>query len=190
MKYCSQFGATLPLLLSITLLTACGFHPRGQISINNNMETLAISGHNLKYVRALTRELTNSGIKITDMAPYRLKIVKVEKQPMEAFHPSARYYEKCLTLKVVYQLETHDQLTMFDPIELTEERHITENKDLTNAAHSEDILTYNEMTKDLIFRTINRISKISGEKLRQEEDRVRKASILEKSRTNKRLRTE
>ena len=180
MKYCLRLGASLPLLLAISLLTACGFHLRGQMGINSEIATLAVTGNNKSYVRQLTRALTDTGIQVTDNAPYRLKVLKVDQNTGERTHASAGRYEKLLKLSILYQLETQDNLPLFQPVELTAERYVSQDQNLTNAAQSEENLTYQELRQDLIFRTVNRVANISGENLKQEESRIRKAIALEK----------
>ncbi len=179
MKYRLRLGTFLPFLMTISLLSACGFHLRGQMDINSEIATLAVSGTDQAYVRQLSKALTNTGIQVTDSAPYRLRVMKVQKETGERTHATAGHYERLLKLSVIYRLETQDKLPLFKPVELSSERYVSQNQNLTNAAQSEEDLTFQELSQDLLFRTVSRVAGISGEKLKEEEARARKAMTME-----------
>ena len=47
------------------------------------------------------------------------------------------------------------------------------------SAQSEEDLTFQELSQDLLFRTVSRVAGISGEKLKEEEARAREAMTME-----------
>ncbi len=179
MKNPFRLGSILTLLVTVTLLTACGFHLRGTMDINSDIARLAVAGDDPAYIQQLTRALTNSGIEVTDSAPYRLRVLQVKKDTGKQSHASVGFYERLLKLSIRYRLETQDNLKLFEPVEFSAERYVSQDKNLTNAAQSEQSLVFQELGQELLFRTINQVTAIPGEKLRNEEARVRKIQAME-----------
>ncbi|MDP0588640.1 MAG: hypothetical protein QS748_05365 [Candidatus Endonucleobacter bathymodioli] len=181
MKFCLRLGTSLPLLCVISLFTACGFHLRGKINVNSEIGILAISGSDQIFIRQLAKALSDTGIQIAESAPIRIKIIQLQKSAGERIHGSVGYYQKLLKENILYQIETEDNLPIFSPVEVAVERHVSQDQDLTNAAQSEESITYKELRQDLIFRMVNAVTSISVEKFKEEEIRVR-ALALEKKR--------
>lgn len=171
--------AILPLLLVISLLTACGFHLRGNLDIASEVSQIAVSGNDRTYIRDLTQALNKSGIQVTELAPYRLRVLDIRQEDVGQNRSATGTYEERLTLRVVYQLETNDGLPLFSPVEMNSERYITLNQNYSNAAQSEIDLTFREMRQDMIYNTVRRTAGISKEILKAEVDRARKAHQLE-----------
>ncbi len=175
--------AILPLLLLISLLTACGFQLRGQLDIASEVSQLAISGGDLSYVRQLSQALQNNGIEISDNAPYRLQVLDVTQDSDNQARATAGYNEHLLSLKITYRLETADGLQLFEPFKLSSERYITLDQNQVNAGFSEEDINFKELKQDLINTTVRRIGGISGDKLREEEARVRKIRQMKQEKT-------
>ena len=171
--------APVPLLLLVSLLTACGFQLRGQMNLNSDLTRLAVSGGDSLYIRQLTKALNNNGIEVTDAAPYRLRILSVEKKGNKQIQASAGRYERQLVLTAAYQLETQDGLALFGPVELSNSRYISYDQNQTNAAQAEENLAYKELTQELVYTTVRRVAGISGSKLEEEVARARKARQVE-----------
>ncbi|WP_257280053.1 MULTISPECIES: hypothetical protein [unclassified Endozoicomonas] len=173
-------GAILPLLLITSLLTACGFQLRGKVDIASEIAQLSVSGSDLPFVRELKKALTLSGIEITDNAHYHLQLVSLERTTGDEIQASAGQYERLLTLKATYQLSTNDGLKLFDPIVLSNERFMFQDRNLTNAAQSEEAIIFDQLRQELLLTSVRRVAGISGEVLRQEEERARKARETER----------
>ena len=174
-----RLAAILPLLLITSLLTACGFHLRGNLDIASEVSRIAVSGSDRGYIRDLTHSLNQSGIQVTELAPYRLRILDIRQETSGQNRSATGNYERRLTLRVIYQLETDDGLPLFTPVELTSERYISLDQNQSNAAQSETDLTFRELRQEMIYNTVRRTAGISGERLEAEVERARKAHQLE-----------
>ena len=172
-------GIILPLILVTSLLTACGFQLRGKMDIASEVAQLAVSGSDLTYVRDLRRTLTRTGIEVTDTAPYRLRLINLERVTGERNLASAGRYEQLLTLNATYQLETSDGLPLFDVIRQSSERSVSQDRNQANAARNEESIIFNELRQELLMNTVRRIASLSGDALRREEERARKVRQME-----------
>ena len=186
MNYCLRPLASLPLLLAISLLTACGFHLRGQMDINSELANVSVVGNDTGYVRQLTRTLNNAGFHVIPDAPYKINILSVDQKVGERTHSTAGFHEKLLQLKVTYQLATDDNLPLFEPVELTAERYVSEDENLINASASENKLVYEELREDLLFRMMNTLAAMPTDKLQQEVERARKVAEQEQQQRQQR----
>ena len=179
MTLSTRLATLLPLLLITSLLTACGFHLRGNLNVASEVSQIAVSGNDRAYVRDLTRSLDKNGIQVSELAPYRLRVLDIRQESSGQNRSATGTYERQLTLRIIYQLETDDGLPLFLPVEMNNERYITLNQNQSNAAQSEMNLTFKEMRQDMIYNTVRRTAGISGEKLEAEVERVRAARQLE-----------
>lgn len=166
-------GAILPLLLMVSLLTACGFQLRGQMDISSELAELSVSGGDRDFARDLRKALAMTGINIHDHAPYRLIVVDVDQNTGQRSQSSAGSYEHLLTLSVTYQMETDDGLKLFLPMTISTERFFTQNQNQSNASSNEKRIIFRELRQELISTTVRRVAAMSGETLRQEAERVR-----------------
>ena len=174
-----RLAARLPLLLIISLLTACGFHLRGNLDIASEVSQIAVSGSDRTYIRDLSRSLNKNGIQVSELAPYLLKVLDIRQESSGQNRSATGSYERRLTLRVIYQLETADGLPLYSPVEMNAERYITQNQNQSNAAQSEIDLTFKEMRQEMIYNTVRRTAGISGVKLEAEVERAREAHRLE-----------
>lgn len=173
-------GAILPLILLTSLLTACGFQLRGKIDVASEIAQLSVSGSDIAFVRDLRNALSFAGIEIVDGAHYHLQLIRIEQKTKDTSQGSAGRYERLLTLKATYQLQTEDGLKLFGPIELTNERYMFLDQNQTNAAQNEQNIIYKELRQDLIMTTVRRVAGISSAALTKEEERARKVREMER----------
>lgn len=94
----SRTVAAFTLLLSISLLSACGFHLRGVYEVPEEMRQLSLETGNADpaLVRSLERALRQSGIAIQQEAGYQLTIL------------SARQSRNSLTLNSSAQVDEYE----------------------------------------------------------------------------------
>ena len=171
--------ATL-LLISLTgLLTACGFHLRGKMDIASEIAHLSVSGDNIPYIRALKSALVSTGITVTDDADYQLRLLSLEKDEGKQTAASAGRYERTLSIKATYQLQTQDGLNLFAPMVIANERYLYEDKNQVNAAQSEEAYLFRQLQQELISSTVRRIASMSGDALNKEEARAKAAAEAE-----------
>ncbi|MDD7805498.1 MAG: hypothetical protein PUP46_08065 [Endozoicomonas sp. (ex Botrylloides leachii)] len=174
MEYCLRPATSLLILFITGLLTACGFHLRGQMDIHSDLATLSVTGTDISYVRQLTRALTNSGFKVIPDAPYRLNVLNVSQKTNSRNQATEGYYEIGLEIKVTYQLATEDNLPLFAPVTLTAERDVSENKNLVNASSSENSIVYQELRENLLSQITRKIAAIPNDQLQLEVAKSRK----------------
>ena len=174
-----RLASILPLLLIISLLTACGFHLRGNLDIASEVSQIAVSGNDRAYIRDLSRSLNKNGIQVTELAPYRLNVLEIQEESTGQNRSATGNYERRLTLRVIYQLQTADGLLLYSPVEMNAERYITQHQNQSNAAQSEIDLTFKEMRQEMIYNTVRRTAGISGARLEAEVERARKVRKLE-----------
>ena len=169
----------LPLLVIASLISACGFQLRGNMDVAAQISQLAISGNDTSYVRDVSRALEHVGITINPAAAYHLRILEVERKTGKETLASAGRYDRLLTFKVVYQLETSDGLKLFTPTELSNERYISQDRNYTNANQAEMDITFKELRQDMITSMVRRVASISGSRLEQETERAKKVHQLQ-----------
>ena len=174
-----RLAAILPLLLITSLLTACGFHLRGNLDIASEVSQIAVSGNDRTYIRDLSRSLNQSGIQVTELAPYHLRVLDIRQETSSQNRSATGSYESRLTLRVIYQLETADGLPLFTPVEMNAERYISQNQNQSNASQSEIDQTFRELRQEMMYSTVRRTAGISGARLEAEVERAREAHRLE-----------
>ncbi|MGB1271439.1 MAG: hypothetical protein ACPG5T_05145, partial [Endozoicomonas sp.] len=177
--------AALFLLLTLSsLLTACGYHLRGKMEVPTELAQLAVSGGNHDIVHLLSRSLESTGIRITNIAPYRLRILDARQNNGQQTQASSGYYEKRLSMSILYQLETADGLPLYQPVELNRERNMTWNQNQANAGESEERIIFKELRQELIATTVRRVASISSDALEAEAERAREVQRLEQEQDN------
>ncbi|MFK0572062.1 hypothetical protein [Endozoicomonas sp.] len=184
MTYTLRSVSMLTLLLLTCLLTACGFQLRGQMETASELKQLAVSGSDPVYIRYLSRAMERSGIEISAQAPYRINIIRVERDADQQTAATAGYFEQRISMTVAYQLQTSSGLSLFAPVELTRERYITQNQDTPNASESEQTIIRSELRQELIATTLRRIHSLSESALAEESEKARaiKKSSMESTR--------
>ncbi|MDP0562847.1 MAG: hypothetical protein QS721_11200 [Candidatus Endonucleobacter sp. (ex Gigantidas childressi)] len=182
MKYRLLLRISLPLLCAISLLTACGFHLRGKVNTNSEIAALSISGSDQGFIRQLKRAMNDADIQVTESASFRIKIVQLQQSAGESIHGSVGHYDTLLKQSILYQLETYDNLPLFPPVGIVVERHISQDQNLASVSQPIESITYEELRQDLIFRMVSIVTRMSIEKLKEEEASVRAELSLKKKR--------
>ncbi|WP_422489191.1 hypothetical protein [Endozoicomonas sp. ALE010] len=176
MTYPFRSVSTLTLLLLTSLLTACGFHLRGAMSTASEVSQLSITGNDPVYIHSLSRAMERSGIDISETAPWRINIIRVERDTDQQTVASAGYFEQRIAMQVVYQLQTASGLPLFAPVQLNRERYITQNQDAPNAAESEQGIILSELQQALVATTLRRIHSLSEAELSAAAEQARAAA--------------
>ena len=155
------YRSILTLLLFTSLLTACGFHLRGQEGVgkSSGVKALAVSGSPATYVYDLTRVLKLNGMDVTEQAPWRLQILRLENETDQ--QTAAGAVEQRVALKVVYQLQTADGLALSPPTELRRERFLNKREDTANARTAEQDIVLAELQQELLTATLHRLQGLS-----------------------------
>ncbi len=164
----------LTIVLLTSLLTACGFHLRGQVVGGNNnsgVKALAVFGGSAAYLRDLSRAIKQNGINVTEQAPWQLRVLHLEEETDR--QTTARASEQRVALKVVYQLQTSEGLALFAPVTLTKERFLNKHEETTNAREAEQKIDLAELRQELITETLRRLSRLSDADLIKEAKEAR-----------------
>ncbi|KEI70504.1 hypothetical protein [Endozoicomonas elysicola] len=172
MTYTFRSVSMLTLLLLTSLLTACGFHLRGEMGTGSDLKQLSVSGNDPVYIRYLSRAMERSGIDISIEAPWLINVIRVERDVDQKTVASAGYFEQRIAMSVVYQLQTSSGLPLFEPVELTRERYLTQNQDTPNASESEQAIILSELRQELITTTLRRIHSLSEAELATEAEKA------------------
>ncbi|WP_257295300.1 hypothetical protein [Endozoicomonas sp. YOMI1] len=176
MTYPFRSVSMLTLLLLTSLLTACGFHLRGEMSTDSEIRQLSVTGNDPVYIRYLSKAMERSGIDISETAPWRINIIRVERDIDQQTVASAGYFEQRIAMHVVYQLQTSSGLPLFSAVQLTRERYITQNQDAPNAAESEQAIILSELQQELVATTQRRIHNLSEAELSAAAEKARAAA--------------
>jgi len=103
----SRTVAAFTLLLSISLLSACGFHLRGVYEVPEEMRQLSLDTGNADpaLVRSLERALRQSGISVQQEAGYQLTILSAQQSRNSlTLNSSAQVDEYELQLNVEFEV--------------------------------------------------------------------------------------
>ena len=171
MTYPLRSARIVALLLITTLLAACGFHLRGALNNNSDIHQLAVSGHDRDFIRYFSRALERSGVNVTDLAPWRVNILGIERVQQQGVAVGG-LFEQRLAISVVYQLQTDSDLPLFSEVTLTRERFVTQDEDTPNAAESEQSIIFSELREELIAAMLRQLFSFSQATLTSEADRV------------------
>lgn len=172
MTYPLRSARIVALLLITTLLAACGFHLRGALNNNSDIHQLAVSGHDRDFIRYFSRALERSGVNVTDLAPWRVNILGIERDVQQQGVAVGGLVEQRLAISVVYQLQTASDLPLFSEVALTRERFVTQDEDTPNAAESEQSIIFSELREELIAAMLRQLFSFSQATLTSEADRV------------------
>jgi len=170
----------MALLLITSLLAACGFHLRGAITGNSNFQQLAVSGQDTDYIRYFSRALERSGVSVSDLAPWRVNILRVERSARQQGVAVGGFFEQRIAISVTYQLQTATDLPLFSAQTLTRERFVTQNENAPNATESEQSIIFSELREELITAMLRRLFSLSEAQLVSEAEKVEAAQRAKK----------
>lgn len=147
---------TLCLALSLSLLSACGFHLRGDYAVDPAKQQLHLTnaGQDVRLEQALGQVLRDSGIVASTDAPYTLEVNRVRFQRKSiSLDSSARVDEYELNLRVEYSLRQQgsDQVRR---LSAETERTYTYNADRATAADELFSLHRDEMYRVVADRIL------------------------------------
>ena len=172
MNYPLRSARILVLLLTTSLIAACGFHLRGSLNSNSDIRELAVSGQDTDYIRYFSRTLERSGVSVTDLAPWRVNILQVERSAQQQGVDVGGLFEQRIAISVVYQLQTDSGLPLFSEVTLTRERFVTQSENAANAAESEQSVIFSELREELIAAMLRQLFSLSEATLANEAEKA------------------
>ena len=160
---------TLPIMLALIstlLLTACGFHLRGQNTLELPFQTLYIQSDNVytPFIAELKRAVQAAGAQITDTpdeAQLTLYIVaeKMDKKIL-SLSGAGRVREYQLKLYVRYQLVDNKGSVPIPTSEIQLQRIMTYDDSQVIAKQQEEALLYKDMEQDAASQILRRMTAI------------------------------
>ncbi|MGB0466106.1 MAG: LPS assembly lipoprotein LptE [Pontibacterium sp.] len=146
------------LLISFSLLSACGFHLRGALEISDDKQTINLQADQAggMLAQSLKRSLRDNAIEQLADAPYQLSILKSHfKRSSVSLDSSARVDEYSLSLSVEYRL-TNTTTDKTEAQSSTIERVYSYDQDAAAAKDEQEVLLRQEMYDAMATRIIRR----------------------------------
>ncbi len=172
MTYPLRSTGIMALVLVTSLVAACGFHLRGTITSNSDIRQLAVSGQDTDYIRYFSRALERAGVSVSELAPWRVNILQVERSARQQGVAVGGIFEQRVAISVTYQLQTADDLPLFPAVTVTRERFVTQDENTPNAAESEQTIIFSELREELIAAMLRQVFSHSEAQLVSEAERV------------------
>lgn len=174
-------AAKLAFVLSLSLLSACGFQLRGTAHIDEALQIMSVSGADRSYVDALARALENSGVAINASAPYQIDVLAVNRDTAQQTQAVGQMFEQDATLRVTYQLVTNTGLALFTPMQLQRTRTLTLSQATPNISSAEQNIVFAELQDELIAATLRYLQSLSQQRLDIELARAKTALARQKA---------
>lgn len=157
---------TAALLLTTLVTSACGWHLRGSLNVDN-LQSLHVSAENLQseFVKELKRNLSNKGVSIEANAPdaqYSLVILKESSERRTAgVGASARAAEYLLTESVQYLVLDKAGQVLLPESTVSAERSYSFDENQIISADNEAELIRKELRGDLIRQIARRLQHLT-----------------------------
>lgn len=172
MTYPLRSASIMALVLVTSLVAACGFHLRGAITSNSDIRQLAVSGQDTDFIRYFSRALERGGVSVSELAPWRVNILQVERSARQQGVAVGGIFEQRVAISVTYQLQTADDLPLFSAVTVTRERFVTQDENTPNAAESEQTIIFSELREELIAAMLRQVFSHSEAQLVSEAEKV------------------
>lgn len=148
----------------IALLTGCGFHLRGNVSLNPHIKKIFLQTENPygQLARHLRNAFNTSGITVTKTAQDAdiILVILNEQQSEQQTNVSAtqqtRQYTLISSINFTAQSPTHK--TIIAPQTVSETRTVTTQSNTTLASSNEVTTLYQQMQAALVFDIMSRLT--------------------------------
>lgn len=154
----------LTVMLMTLLLTACGFHLRGENAFDLPFQSICIKSVNnlAPFIIDLRRAIANNHVQVTDtpeQAQLTLDIVSesTDKQIL-SLSASGRVLEYRLYYRVSYRAYGKDQREWLAPDEMTLRRDYSYDDTQVIAKEQEEELLYQNMRRDAVQQMLRRLN--------------------------------
>lgn len=168
----------LLIVLSASLLSACGFHLRG----SDDGSRFAVKEISLKtdspyseLSRDVLRMLEQDGVQVTTGAPWRLVLgAPVESSRATSYTPNSRGAEYELTRSLPFEIRSSDNLLLQrDTLEV--QRTLVKDESSVLASDVEGERLRREMQDELVRLLALRLQRLDAQRLQQLAERARAA---------------
>lgn len=151
------------LLLSLLLVVSgCGFHPRGQVEVPDNLRSVSISGISpySEFAVALKRALVSNGINVVEgggQAVIKLSGLNYDRRVLTVSSVSGKVREYELHYSVQMTVVDNRGQTLLTPHRLRQVRDYVFNENDVLGKSSEEAQLRKEMEADLIQQLLRRL---------------------------------
>ncbi|MEQ1629962.1 MAG: LPS assembly lipoprotein LptE [Gallionella sp.] len=150
------------VLISVLLLSACGFHLRGQANLPFNTVYLTAPDTNSLFVNELRQNLQANGLQVVDnaeQAGLMMDIVsEIPDKQILTLGGSGRVSEYQLRFRVSLRAHDNKKQDWIAATELMQFRNYTYDDTKILAKEAEEILLYQSMRKDMAQQIMRRLS--------------------------------
>ncbi|MDH3281476.1 MAG: LPS assembly lipoprotein LptE [Gammaproteobacteria bacterium] len=147
------------------VLTACGFHLRGHVSLSDKLSPLAVQTADLELREALVDLLETSGAQVVDepgtaKAVLRVQDINYERR-VRTIDSRGKVNGYLLVYSVNYKVETPggDDLSALTPLSVRRDFNFDSNQVLQKEDEERDLRF--EMERDMAQRIVRRMSRIA-----------------------------
>ena len=156
------------LLLGLSaLISACGFQLRGTGDMQFGLDELGLSARNAygTAVQQTRKGLENSGVRVTDSAPYKLVLTRDEQTSRTvSFTTGAQGAETELTRTLSYEIQGRNNQPLLSNQLEVQRSYVTDENNIAGASESQIQLS-NEMTVAMVQQLLGRIQMITPAQL-------------------------
>ena len=156
----NNIKANALLLLSTLLLSACGFHLRGSISLPEGVEPIYVSGNNA-IATEIRNQLSSNDIQITNditQAQYQLIISDHSAQKRTvSLGEGGRVAEYQITINTSFTIKDRQGKTLVEPRQLSTRKIIRNDPNNVISTAEEEALLRSEMQQNLASKIIRQL---------------------------------
>ena len=156
------------LLIGLSaLISACGFQLRGTGEAQFALQEIGLSARNAygATVKQTRKGLENSGVTVTDRAPYTLSLTREEQSSRSiSFTSNAQGAEKEITKTLEYQILGKNRVPLLGSQLEVQRTYITDENNIAGAGEAA-IQVEGEMTRAMVQQLLGRIQMITPEQL-------------------------
>jgi len=151
------------LLLTVVLLTACGFHPRGQAGMPFSTLYIDAAAPNTPFIAELRRSLEFNNVKLVHTAEQADLVLNIafeipEKQIL-SLAGSGRVNEYQLRYRVSLRAYDKQRQDWIPAEEMVQRRDYSYSDVAILAKEQEEILLYKSMRDDMVQQILRRLSR-------------------------------
>ena len=165
------YQKSILVFLLALLLTACGFHPRGQIPLAKPLKNMYLQTDNPygQLSRSIKQYLKMSGVNLTSSPQQATIILHIIQESLSkdlvSYNSSQQTRQYNLKLTVVFDLQDAQGKILMPPYAVKEERSLTLQSSQVLAGGNEAALLIQQMQRDIVFDIMSRISSKDVSKL-------------------------
>ena len=160
-----RIRVTLLALASTVLLTACGFHLRGQDTLELPFQTLYIASANLytPFVGELKRAVQAAGAQVVDAPDAAQLTLHIVSEKMDkvilSLSGAGRVREYQLNFKISFRAEDQAQQMLIAPAEIVLQRTFSYDDEQVLAKEREEILLQENVRSDAVQQILRRLNR-------------------------------